>query len=387
MVKVGRMMKFLDEYHDPAAMKILVQSLHQTARQPWTIMEVCGGQTHTIVKHGLDRLLPPSMELLHGPGCPVCVTPLEVLDKAIEIAARPEVIFCSFGDMLRVPGSGSDLLSVKARGGEVRVVYSPLDAVALAERYPDRSIVFLAVGFETTAPANALAVWDARRRGLKNFFVLVAHVLVPPALRALMATPDHRMQAFLAAGHVCTVVGYEEYEPLAEEFRVPIVVTGFEPLDLLEGIFLATRMLEEGRWGVENQYCRVVQRQGNLVARRIVDKVFTVVDRPWRGLGVIPRSGLALRDEYSSFDADRHFCLETLPVVESTVCMSGEVLRGRIKPRECPAFGTQCTPLHPMGATMVSSEGACAAYYHYGNQEDTPSAWIPPKKVASELGV
>jgi hydrogenase expression/formation protein HypD len=359
-------MKFLDEYRDPAAAKKLRQAIRAVTTRPWTLMEVCGGQTHTIVKYGIDELLPPDITLVHGPGCPVCVTPLELIDKAVTIASRPDVIFCSFGDMLRVPGSERDLLAVKAAGGDVRIVYSPLDCLRLAEQHPDRTVVFFAVGFETTAPANAMAVWQAKRRGVRNFAVLVSHVLVPPAMTAILAAPANRVQGFLAAGHVCTIMGYEEYEPLAARFRVPIVVSGFEPLDLLEGVYHCVRMLEEGRSGVENQYARVVTRAGNPHARQLIEGVFEVTDRQWRGIGPIPASGYRLRPDYAGFDAEVRFALDRFEVRESTACISGQVLQGAKKPHECPAFGGQCTPEHPLGATMVSSEGACAAYYHYG---------------------
>jgi hydrogenase expression/formation protein HypD len=359
-------MKFLDEYRDPAAAETLRRAIRAVTTRPWTLMEICGGQTHTIVKYGIDELLPPEITLVHGPGCPVCVTPLELIDKAVTIAARPDVIFCSFGDMLRVPGSEWDLFAVKAAGGDVRIVYSPLDCLRLAERHPERTVVFFAVGFETTAPANAAAVWQAKRRGLRNFAVLVSHVLVPPAMAAILSAPANRVQGFLAAGHVCTVMGYEEYEPLVARFHVPVVVTGFEPLDLLEGVYHCVRMLEEGRVGVENQYARAVTRAGNPHARRLIQEVFEVTDRKWRGIGPIPESGYRLRPEYADFDAESRFAVKGLQTRESTACISGQILQGVKKPHECPAFGKQCTPEHPLGATMVSSEGACAAYYHYG---------------------
>lgn len=359
-------MKYLDEYRDPAAVGQLREAIRRVTTRPWTLMEVCGGQTHTIVKYGIDELLPPEIELVHGPGCPVCVTPLELIDQAIAIASRPEVIFCSFGDMLRVPGSRHDLFAVKAAGGDVRIVYSPLDCLAIAERNPTRTVVFFAVGFETTAPPNAMAVWQAKRRGLKNFAVLVSHVLVPPAMTAILSSPSNRVRGFLAAGHVCTVMGYEEYEPLAEQFRIPIVVTGFEPLDLLEGIYRCVRMLEEGRIGVENQYARAVRREGSLPARRLIAEVFETTDRKWRGIGTIPRSGYRLSPAYAEFDAEQRFSVGGLQIAESKVCISGLILQGLKKPHQCPAFGKTCTPETPLGATMVSSEGACAAYYHYG---------------------
>lgn len=364
-------MKYQDEYRDPIAAEKLLQAIRALATHPWTIMEVCGGQTHTIVKYGLDELLPAGIELVHGPGCPVCVTPLELIDKAIAIATQPDVIFCSFGDMLRVPGSRSDLLAVKAAGGDVRIIYSPLDCLKIATQNPERAVVFFAVGFETTAPANAMAVWQARQRGITNFSVLVSHVLVPPAMRALLASPTNRVQGFLGAGHVCAVVGFEEYEPLAKEFRVPIVVTGFEPLDLLEGIYRCVAMLEAGRIGVDNQYARVVRREGNSAARQLIEQVFAVTDRQWRGIGLIPKSGYRLTAEYEQFDAEKRFAVQNMQVIESDRCISGLVLQGVKKPHQCPAFGRECTPLHPLGATMVSSEGACAAHFQYGRYRDT----------------
>jgi hydrogenase expression/formation protein HypD len=364
-------MKFQSEYRDAAAAAKLRDAIARITTRRWTLMEVCGGQTHTIVKYGLDELLPNEIELVHGPGCPVCVTPLEVVDKAIEIASRPGVIFCSFGDMLRVPGSRKDLFSVKADGGDVRIVYSPLDCLKIAERHPDRTVVFFAVGFETTAPANAMVVWQAKRRGLTNVAVLVSHVLVPPAMEAVLSSPLNRVEGFLAAGHVCSVMGYEEYEPLARKYHVPIVVTGFEPLDLLDGIYHCVRMLEESRVGVENQYARAVVREGSLPARRLIDEVFEIGDRKWRGVGLIPNSGYLLRPEYAEFDAERRFAVDRLEVVESSECLSGLILQGVKKPHECPAFGTRCTPDKPLGATMVSSEGACAAYYHFGRRRAT----------------
>lgn len=358
-------MKFLDEYRDPDAAHRYAALIRRTVTRPWNLMEVCGGQTHAIVRFGIDELLPPALTLLHGPGCPVCVTPVEILDRAMALAARPEVIFCSFGDMLRVPGSTRDLLSVKAEGGDVRVVYSPLDALALAERHADREVVFFAVGFETTAPANATAVHEARRRGVRNFSLLVSHVLVPPAMATILSSPNCRVDGFLAAGHVCAVMGMEAYRPLAEAYRVPIVVTGFEPLDLLQGIAMCVKQLEEGRAEVENQYQRAVQLGGNAFAQAIVSEVFEVVPRAWRGIGTIASSGLDLRAPYSDYDAVRKFALERICGAEREECKSGLVLQGLLKPSECPAFGTRCTPDAPLGATMVSSEGACAAYYRY----------------------
>ncbi len=358
-------MRFLDEYRDAAGAKALAAEIRRAVTRPWTLMEVCGGQTHAIVRFGLDALLPAELTLAHGPGCPVCVTPLETIDRALAVASRPGVIFCSFGDMLRVPGSRDDLLRVKARGGDVRIVYSPLDALALAEKNPGREVVFFAVGFETTAPANAMAVFQAARRGVKNFSALVSHVTVPPAIAAIMSALDNTVQAFLAAGHVCAVMGTREYEPLARKFRVPIVVTGFEPLDILDGVLRCVRQLESGRAEVENSYARAVRPEGNERARQVLADVFEVVDRNWRGIGPIARSGLALQPAYADFDAEKRFRVEGIRVVESPECRAGLVLRGRLKPSECPAFGTSCTPERPLGATMVSSEGACAAYWRY----------------------
>ncbi len=364
-------MKFQQEYRDPAAAQKLTQAIAGIATRPWTIMEVCGGQTHSIVKYGIDELLPPLIELVHGPGCPVCVTPLELIDRAIAIAGQPNVILCSFGDMLRVPGSQRDLFGVKAAGGDVRIVYSPLDCLKIAEQNPERTVVFFAVGFETTAPANAMAVKQAKRRGIKNFAVLVSHVLVPPAMRAILSSPTNRVQGFLGAGHVCAVMGYEEYEPLAAQFQIPIVVTGFEPLDLLEGVYRCVSLLEAGKVGVDNAYARAVRREGNPPARALVEEVFDIGDRKWRGIGTIPKSGLRLRPQYAEYDAETRFKVQQLEVLESDVCISGLILQGIRKPHECPAFGKTCTPERPLGATMVSSEGACAAYYNYGRFRGT----------------
>lgn len=363
-------MKYLDEYRDSTHARTLASAIARVLTRPWTLMEVCGGQTHTIVRYGIDELLPPGLELVHGPGCPVCVTALETIDRAHAIASRPEIIFCSFGDMLRVPGSRGDLLSLKAKGSDVRVVYSPLDAVNLAAANPQRQVVFFAIGFETTAPPNAMAAWLARKRGLTNFSMLVSHVLVPPAMTAILEAPDNRVQGFLGPGHVCTVMGYEEYEPIAERFRVPIVITGFEPLDMLEGVYRAVCQLEAGKSTVENQYSRAVGRQGNPRSRALIAEVFEVCDRKWRGVGAIPSSGLKLRPEFQAHDAELRFEVENLTVEEATVCISGAVLRGQKKPRDCPAFGKDCTPQSPLGATMVSSEGACAAYFAYGRHLD-----------------
>ena len=358
-------MRFVDEYRSEPEAQTLFAALRRDTHQEWNLMEVCGGQTHTLMRSGIDRMLPESIGLIHGPGCPVCVTPLELIDQALAIARRPEVIFTSFGDMLRVPGSTTDLLAVKSAGGDVRMVYSPLDAVKLARQNPDREVVFFAVGFETTAPPNAMAVWQAKRLGLANFSILTSHVLVPPAMEAILSSPDCRVQAFLAAGHVCAVMGFWEYEPIAEKYRVPIVVTGFEPLDLLQGIHMAVKALEAGRWGVENQYVRAVTRDGNPAAQKLVAEVFEVCDRKWRGIGTIPRSGLRLREPFLAHDAERKFDVSDIVAEESALCIAGEVLRGIRKPNECPAFGKQCTPERPLGAPMVSSEGACSAYYRY----------------------
>ncbi len=366
-------MRYIEEYRDTEAVQRFAEWIRRMTTRPWTIMEVCGGQTHAIVKFGIDHLLPPEITLVHGPGCPVCVTPVEIIDKAIEIASQPGVIFCSFGDMLRVPGTTKDLFQVKAEGGDVRVVYSPLDALALARTHPDREVVFFAVGFETTAPANAMAVYQARQEGLKNFSLLVSHVLVPPAIEAILSSPSNRVQGFLAAGHVCTVMGYEEYEPIARKYNVPIVVTGFEPLDILQGILMVVTQLEQGRAEVENQYTRSVRREGNPLAQRLIRQVFEVVPRKWRGIGSINRSGLGLRAEYAEYDAEKKFGVTTMHREEESECISGLILQGIKKPYECPAFGTRCTPEHPLGATMVSSEGACSAYYLYRQRNPASS--------------
>jgi hydrogenase expression/formation protein HypD len=358
-------MKYLDEYRDAEGAHRFAREVARITTRPWTLMEICGGQTHAIVKFGLDELLPKQISLIHGPGCPVCVTPVELIDKALEIAARPNVIFCSFGDMLRVPGSALDLLSVKARGGDVRILYSPMDALKLAKQNPTKEVVFFGVGFETTAPATALAVYQAAQSGLGNFSLLISHVLVPPAMEAILSSSDCRVQGFLAAGHVCTVMGYLEYLPIAARYQVPIVVTGFEPLDILQGVLMCVAQLEGGRAEVENQYTRSVRPEGNLPAQKLIREVFRVVPRQWRGVGEIPRSGLGLSADYAAFDAERKFGLAELKIAEPTECLSGLVLQGKIKPPECPAFGTRCTPERPLGATMVSSEGACAAYYRY----------------------
>jgi len=357
--------KYLDEYRDAETARQYAFEIARITTRPWNIMEVCGGQTHAIAKFGIDELLPKFITLIHGPGCPVCVTPLEIIEKALEIAARPDVIFCSFGDMLRVPGSTTDLLSVKAGGGDVRIVYSPLDAVTIAEQNPAREVVFFAVGFETTAPATAMAVYHAANKGLRNFSLLVSHVRVPPAIEALLSSTNCRVQAFLAAGHVCTIMGYTEYEPIVAKYRVPIVVTGFEPLDILQGVLMCIRQLEQRRAELENQYVRAVRQAGNQPAQELIHRIFRAVPRKWRGVGEIQQSGLGLNERYLAFDAEKKFGLANRTVPEPAECLSGLVLLGQINPRECPAFGTRCTPEHPLGATMVSSEGACAAYHRY----------------------
>jgi len=358
-------MRYRDEYRDGAAARRFADAIARTITRPWTLMEVCGGQTHAIVRFGIDEMLPPEVTLVHGPGCPVCVTPVAYVDKAIAIAERPGVILCSFGDMLRVPGSAGDLLAAKSRGADVRAVYSPLNALAVARAEPDRQVVFFAVGFETTAPANAMAAYRARQEGLRNFSMLVSQVLVPPAMRAILDAPNNRIEGFLAAGHVCTVMGYEEYEPIAAQYRVPIAVTGFEPLDILEGVYLCVRQLEAGRAEVENQYSRSVRREGNLAAQQIMGEVFRVMPRHWRGVGDIAASGLGLAEAYADFDAERRFGPASEDRDLGGECISGLVLRGERKPTECAAFGVRCTPEQPLGVTMVSSEGACAAYYRY----------------------
>jgi hydrogenase expression/formation protein HypD len=363
-------MKYIDEYRSEALAQKVIAELGRIVTRPWVLMEVCGGQTHTIVKYGIDHLLPTEVELVHGPGCPVCVTSLEMIDKAHAIARRPDVIFCSFGDMLRVPGSAVDLLVLKSRGADVRVVYSPIDSLKIARANPGKKVVFFAIGFETTAPGNAMAVWQARQQGIKNFSVLVSHVLVPPAIASILQSPLNRVQGFLGPGHVCTVMGYREYEPIAERFNVPIVITGFEPLDILEGVLMTVRQLETGQAQVQNQYPRVVKREGNRIAQELVNKVFDVCDRKWRGVGSIPKSGYKLRYEFRDYDAERLFDVEEIDTQEPPICISGLVLKGVKKPHDCPAFGKECKPEHPLGATMVSAEGACAAYYAYGRHLD-----------------
>lgn len=362
-------MKYIDEYRDEKLARNIINEISRVLTRHWVIMEVCGGQTHAIVKYGLDQLFPKQVELVHGPGCPVCVTPLELIDKALAIASSPDVIFCSFGDMMRVPGSGTDLLQVKAQGGEIRIVYSPLDALKIARENPDKKVVFFAVGFETTAPANAMAVWKAKEDRVRNFSMLVSHVLVPPAMTTILDSPKNRVQGFLAAGHVCTVMGYWEYEPISADYHVPIVVSGFEPLDILEGILMVVRQLEQGKAEVENQYTRIVTLEGNTLAQKKILDVFEVCDRKWRGIGEIPKSGLRLREEFKLFDAEKIFKTEQIQTQESPLCISGEILQGLKKPDDCPAFGGQCTPENPLGTTMVSSEGTCAAFYQYGRHE------------------
>ncbi|MGD0507663.1 MAG: hydrogenase formation protein HypD [Terriglobales bacterium] len=363
-------MKYLDEYRDHRIARVLAAEIAQSTTRPWVLMEICGGQTHTIMRYGIDEMLPRGIELVHGPGCPVCVTPLETVDKAIALALRPEVILVSYGDMLRVPGSRSDLFRAKAQGADVRIAYSPIEAVKIAGSNPDRKVVFLAIGFETTAPANAMAAWQARYHGLTNFSMLVSHVLVPPAIRALMVSQTNRVQGFIAPGHVCTVMGCKEYEDLVRDFRVPIVVGGFEPVDILEAVLMLIRQLEARQIGagearLENQYVRSVSRQGNVPAQELIAEVFEIADQKWRGIGSIPRSGLRLREEYAAFDANRIFDLGEITVDEPAECISAQVLQGLKKPPDCPAFGLSCTPENPLGAPMVSTEGACAAYYHY----------------------
>ena len=367
-------MKYLDEYRDRDVAAGIARRIAETVTRPWVLMEVCGGQTHSIVRYGLDRMLPPEVELVHGPGCPVCVTSLETIDRAHAIASRPDVIFTSFGDMLRVPGSRGDLLTLRSRGADVRVVYSPLDALAIARDHPDTQVVFFGIGFETTAPANAMAVHAAKQQGLDNFSMLVSHVLVPPAIAAILEAPDNRVQAFLGPGHVCAIMGTREYEELVARYHVPIVVTGFEPIDLLDGILLAVRQLEAGRAEIENQYVRAVAREGNARAREIVEAVFEVTDRKWRGVGAIPASGFRLRPAYRAYDAAERFAVDDIATEEPSICISGLVLRGMKKPCDCPAFGTLCTPEHPLGATMVSAEGACAAYHQYGRRRTDEAA-------------
>jgi len=369
-------MKFIDEYRDERIVRGLATQIANASTRRWVLMEICGGQTHTIMRYGIDEILPSNVELVHGPGCPVCVTPLETIDKAIELASRHDVTLVSYGDMLRVPGSHSDLFQAKAGGGDVRIAYSPMEALKIARRHPDRQIVFLAIGFETTAPANAMAIWQAKREGLKNFSVIVSHVLVPPAIRALMASPENRVQGFIAPGHVCAVMWYEEYESLVQDFEIPIVVGGFEPVDLMEAVLMLVKQLEAGQAQVENQYVRSVNYQGNLPAQRVVREVFEIADQKWRGIGSIPKSGLRLRPEYAAYDASQVFGLEDISVEEPAQCISAQVLRGLKKPTDCPAFAMRCTPENPLGSPMVSSEGACAAYYRYRRHMVGPSETV-----------
>ncbi|GBF78942.1 hydrogenase formation protein HypD [Aphanothece sacrum] len=365
-------MKFVDEYRDGNLAQQYAQKIAQITSQPWKIMEICGGQTHSIVKYGIDALLPKEITLIHGPGCPVCVTPIELIDSALKIASLPNVIFCSFGDMLRVPGSEKDLLTIKAAGGDIRIVYSPLDSLKIAQENPNKQVVFFAVGFETTAPATAMTVYQASQVNLDNFTLLVSHVLVPPAMEAILSAPNCQVQGFLAAGHVCTVMGYSDYEPLAQKYSVPLIVTGFEPIDILQGIYLCLQQLESGQTTCENQYIRSVQPQGNILAQQLIQDIFEIVPRTWRGIGEIERSGLGLAPKYAKYDAIERFKEELAPMAPSSVpeiCISGEIMQGYKKPHDCPAFGGECTPEHPLGAPMVSSEGACAAYYRYRHYE------------------
>jgi hydrogenase expression/formation protein HypD len=364
-------MRYVDEFRDAKLVKAGLAEIRRLATRPWTIMEICGGQTHAIMHYGLDELLPPEIELVHGPGCPVCVTSLELIDKALAIASMPGVIFTSYGDMLRVPGSHGDLFSVRAAGGQVRVVYSPLDAVKIAEQNPDKQVVFFAIGFETTAPSNLMSVLRARELGLKNFSVLVSQVCVPPAMHAILGSPNNRVQGFLAAGHVCSVMGYWEYPPVADKYKVPMVVTGFEPLDLVQGVLMCVRQLEQGTHTVENAYSRAVTFDGNKAAQAMINQVFEPCDRNWRGIGPIPMSGWKLRKEYTDLDAEKRFQVGHIHTQESPICIAGQILQGLKKPPQCPAFGTLCTPDTPLGATMVSSEGACSAYYRYARDRVT----------------
>lgn len=364
-------MKYLDEYRDSRLAQNLANEIRRIQTRPWVIMEVCGGQTHSIIKNGVDCLLPEAIELVHGPGCPVCVTPLEIIDKAHAISARSDVIFCSFGDMLRVPGSNGDLYTLKSNGADIRVVYSPLDCIKIASDNPDKKVVFFAIGFETTAPANAMLAYRAKQNSVKNLSLLVSHSLVPPAIGFILEAPQNRVQAFLGPGHVCTVMGYQEYEAISSKYTVPIVVTGFEPVDLLEGILMAVRQLEAGKALVENQYSRIIDREGNQIARRLINEVFEPTDRSWRGVGQIPKSGYKLRPEYGEYDAEKLFKVEGIHTKEPEMCISGQILSGLKKPHDCPVFGIQCTPQTPLGATMVSAEGACSAYYAYGRHLQT----------------
>ncbi len=379
-------MKYLDEYRNGEIAANIVAEIRRIQTRPWVLMEVCGGQTHSIVKHGIDHLLPEGIELVHGPGCPVCVTPLEMIDKAHAIAQRENVIFCSFGDMLRVPGSDGDLFTIKSRGGDVRVVYSPLDCLKIARSNPTKKIVFFAIGFETTAPANAMLVSRAQKEGVKNISILVSHVLVPPSIASILQSPLNRVQGFLGPGHVCAVMGYREYEPLSARFKVPIVITGFEPLDILEGTLMTVRQLESGRAVVENEYSRILNRDGNLPAQKLVASIFEIADRKWRGIGIIPKSGYKLRWEFREHDAEKLFDVKEIDTKEPEICISGQILRGIKKPHDCPAFGTLCTPQRPLGATMVSAEGACAAYYAYGRHLEKQRIVTQPVPASSLAG-
>ncbi len=363
-------MKYLSEYRDGEMVQEYLKQIHAIVSKPWTLMEICGGQTHSLVKNGILDMLPAQVTMVHGPGCPVCVTPLGIIDEAIALASRSEVILCSFGDMLRVPGSSRSLLEAKAAGGDVRIVYSPLEAVHIAQQNPDKEVVFFAVGFETTAPANALSVVQAEKLGVSNYSILASHVLVPPAMEAILSDKENKIDAFLAAGHVCTIMGMEEYFPIVEKYKVPVVVTGFEPVDLLQGILMAVTQLEKGEAKVENQYARVVQREGNKLAQQTIQQVFDVSDRTWRGIGTIPMSGYEVKDNYKRFNARLKFNLDLGEVKENADCISGAIMKGLKKPFQCPNFGTRCKPEHPLGAPMVSSEGACAAYFAYGRKPE-----------------
>lgn len=362
-------MKYIDEYRNPAEVRKYLDEIHKAVTKEWTIMEICGGQTHGLVKNGLLDLLPQKINMVHGPGCPVCVTPLYLIDKAVELAMRPEVIMCSFGDMLRVPGSEKSLLQAKAEGADIRVLYSPLEALNIAKKNPDKEVVFFAVGFETTAPANALSVYQAKEEGVSNYSILVSHVLVPPAMEAILGDVETKIQAFLAAGHVTTIMGFEAYFPIVEKFKVPVVATGFEPLDLVQGILMCVKQLESGEYSLQNQYGRVVNEEGNRKAQEVIEKVFEISDRSWRGIGTIPSSGYELRSSFKDFDANQKFEAEEIKTKENPICIAGEILKGTKKPIDCPAFGKECNPEHPQGAPMVSSEGACAAYYHYSTAD------------------
>jgi hydrogenase expression/formation protein HypD len=367
-------MQFLSEYRDPALVEILLKEIHQVVTRPWTLMEVCGGQTHSLVKNGLIGMLPEKISMVHGPGCPVCVTPQSLIDKAVWLAEEKGVILCSYGDMIRVPGNGKSLLEAKADGADIRILYSPLEAVNIARQNPGKEVVFFAVGFETTAPANALSVVHAQREGLTNYSILTSHVLVPPAIEAIVSDPGNVVQGFLAAGHVCTIMGIHEYEPLVQKYKLPIVVTGFEPVDLLQGIMMLVKQLEAGEYKLENQYSRVVHPDGNPAARATIEQVFEITDREWRGIATIPNSGYALKADYSRYDAGKKFDIPEVEKRAGNGCMAGDILRGKIKPKDCPHFGKSCSPLHPLGAPMVSSEGACAAYYHFSNSFETSEA-------------